>query len=146
MRFRTQMAAVAAVTMLVGLAACGGDDDDAATGTSPATDTAGSASETSPAASAGPAAGQTDGSSMITMNDNNFTPAKLTVAPGAQIMLVNEGGALHNLKDKDTKGDTFDGGDVQPGADGTLTAPTKPGTYPYLCTYHVGMEGTLTVK
>lgn len=147
MKYRTQLAAAAAVAMLVGLAACGDDDDEtASSGTSTTTDTAisGSASEASPSASH--SAGHSDSSSMITMTDNKFSPAKLTVAPGTEIMVMNEGTAVHDLKDKDTNGDTFDSGDVASGADGTFKAPDKAGDYPYKCTYHFGMEGTLTVK
>lgn len=149
MRFRTPLAAAAAVAMLVGLAACGDDDDNtASSGTSTTTDTSvsGSASEASSTPSASHAAGHSDSSSMITMTDNKFSPAKLTVAPGTEIMVMNEGTAVHDLKDKATDGDTFDSGDVAGGADGTFKAPDKAGDYPYKCTYHFGMEGTLTVK
>lgn len=149
MKYRTQLAAAAAVAMLVGLAACGDDDDEtASSGTSTTTDTAisGSASEASSAPSASHSAGHTATSSMITMTDNKFSPAKLTVAPGTEVMVMNEGTAVHDLKDKDTNGDTFDSGDVASGADGTFKAPDKAGDYPYKCTYHFGMEGTLTVK
>lgn len=144
MRFRTHMAAIAAATMLVGLAACGGDDD-AATGTSTTTDTAGSVSD--PVASPNaPSTGQSASTAMITMTDNKFSPAKLTVAPSTKIMVMNEGTAVHDLKDKATSGDTIDSGDVASGAEGSITAPDKAGDYPYKCTYHFGMEGTLTVK
>lgn len=149
MRFRTHLAAAAAVAMLVGLAACGDDDDEtASSGTSTTTDNSisGSASEASPSPSASHSADHGDISSMITMTDNKFSPAKLTVSPGAEIMVMNEGTAVHDLKDKDTDGDTFDSGDIAGGADGTITAPDKAGDYPYKCTYHFGMEGTLTVK
>ncbi|MGI8612722.1 MAG: cupredoxin domain-containing protein [Nocardioidaceae bacterium] len=32
------------------------------------------------------------------------------------------------------------------GGTATFTAPTKPGSYPYHCTYHSSMHGTLVVK
>jgi plastocyanin len=32
------------------------------------------------------------------------------------------------------------------GATVVFTAPTKPGTYTYYCTYHGNMHGTLVVK
>ncbi|MBA3745387.1 cupredoxin domain-containing protein [Sporichthya sp.] len=143
MKFRTQLAAVAAVAMLVGLAACGGGDDEASSGTSTTTDTSGAA--------ATPDAGRPAGSgsaaaSMITMKDNTFSPADLTVAPGASIMVMNAGTARHDLKDKDSNGKAFASGDLDGGKDGSITAPAKAGDYPYKCTYHFGMEGTLHVK
>lgn len=147
MNFRTQLAAGAAVALLMGLAACGGDDDDAATSDN-STDTTGSTSSgagsTPEATHSG--AGHSTGSSMITMKDNSFSPASLTVAPGDTIMVMNAGNARHDLQDDATKGKAFDSGDIEGGQEGTITAPDKAGEYPYVCTYHFGMNGTLTVK
>lgn len=146
MKFRTQLAAVAAVAMLAGLAACGGGDDKEATapGTS-TTDTAG-AGAAAATPDAGHPAGHSDSSSMITMMDNSFAPADLTVKPGATIMVMNAGVARHDLKDKASSGKAFSSGDIDGGKDGSITAPAKAGDYPYKCTYHFGMEGTLHVK
>ena len=149
MKFRTTLAAAAAVAMLGGLAACGGDDDNdtASSNTSSGNNSSGTiGGEVSSTPSASHAAGHSDSSSMITMKDNSFSPAKLTVAPGTEIMIMNEGQAVHDLKDKDSDGKAFDSGDVAGGAEGSITAPDKAGNYPYKCTYHFGMEGTLTVK
>lgn len=145
MKFRTQFAAVAAVAALVGLAACGGGDDDEATSAgSTTTDTSGAAS--TPKATPHPA-GHSDSSAVITMGDDNtFSPAALTVAPGTTIEIKNPGSVRHNLKDDATKGKTFDSGDINGGENGTITAPDKAGSYPYACTYHFGMKGTVTVK
>ncbi len=149
MRFRTSLAAAAAVAMLVGLAACGGDDDDTAssgTSTTTTTDTAVSGSTPEASADASHSAGHSNSSAMITMTDNKFSPANLTVAPSTEVMVMNEGAAVHDLKDEKTKGKEFDAGDISGGADGSFTAPAKAGSYPYYCTYHFGMTGTLTVK
>jgi plastocyanin len=35
---------------------------------------------------------------------------------------------------------------IDPGASATFTAPAKPGSYPYHCTYHSNMHGTLAVR
>lgn len=136
MRIRTQLAAIAAVAVLGSLAACGGGDDKAAESpAAPATST-----DTAPAAGTGtkPAAG----GETITMTDNVFTPAKLTVAPGTKITVLNKGVALHDLTDNKK----VNSGDINGGASGSVTAPSAPGEYPYKCTYHVGMDGVLTVK
>ena len=146
MRFRTPLAAVAAVVMLAGLAACGSDDDTASSGTSTTNDTSTSVGAGAASPDAGHPAGHSDSASMITMTDNKFAPANLTVAPGTAVMVMNEGAAVHDLKDEKTKGKEFDSGDIAGGADGSITAPDQAGTYPYYCTYHFGMTGTLTVK
>ena len=68
----------------------------------------------------------------------------ITVAPGAVVAVVNMDAAPHTVTAE--QGQAFDlqlGGN---GATGTFTAPTEPGTYPYICTYHPNMKGTLTVK
>lgn len=149
MKFRSQLAAAAAVAMLVGLAACGGDDDNdtASSGTSSSTtDNPIGGSASGPSATPSHSAGHSDSSAMITMKDNTFSPANLTVAPGTSVMVMNEGAAVHDLKDEKTKGDVFDSGDIGGGKDGSITAPDETGDYPYVCTYHFGMTGTLTVK
>jgi plastocyanin len=35
---------------------------------------------------------------------------------------------------------------VDAGEQGTLTAPTEPGEYPFYCVYHPSMKGTLIVQ
>ncbi|MBJ7339192.1 cupredoxin domain-containing protein [Mycolicibacterium sp.] len=66
----------------------------------------------------------------------------LTVAPGATITIVNRDSVEHSVTSKPEPG--FDT-DVDGGAQKTFTAPTKPGVYPFICTYHPKMSGTLTV-
>jgi plastocyanin len=58
-------------------------------------------------------------------------------------MVVNEDRSSHTLT---SEKDDFDEVLVQGGADGTFTAPTEPGEYAYVCTYHPEMTGTLVVK
>ncbi|MHA7224179.1 cupredoxin domain-containing protein [Arthrobacter sp. RHLT1-20] len=65
-----------------------------------------------------------------------------TVSPGATISVTNEDIEAHTIT-ADT-GDAFDA--IIKVGTGTVTAPTKPGTYPYHCTFHGNMKGTLTVK
>ncbi len=153
MNFRTQLAAAASVVLLVGLAACGDDDDnETASPNTPSVvnqpiggSSSGSASGSASDASASPSADHSD-HAMITMTDNKFSPANLTVEPGAVVMVVNEGQAKHDLTDEKTKGDEFDSGPLNAGDKGEITAPDEAGEYPYYCTYHFGMTGTLTVE
>ena len=148
MNFRTYLAAAAGVVLLGGLAACGGDDDSdtASSGTSGTTNNSSGTIGGASTPDAGDAPGPSDSTAMIMMKDNSFSPAKLTVAPRTEIMIMNQGQAVHDLKDKDSNGKAFDSGDVAAGEKGSITAPGDTGDYPYKCTYHFGMEGTLTVK
>jgi plastocyanin len=79
----------------------------------------------------------------ITIKDFEYGEP-ITVAPGAVVAVVNMDAAPHTVTAE--QGQAFDlqlGGN---GATGTFTAPSEPGTYPYICTYHPNMKGTLTVK
>ena len=80
--------------------------------------------------------------------DQRFVPATITVPSGAEIRLVfrNQSMESHNL--------SFTGGletvrtqtIMEPGQEEVLTfRPPGPGTYPFVCTVHVGMTGELRV-
>ena len=59
--------------------------------------------------------------------------------------MTNQDSVVHTPTDK--KSHLFDTGDIAAGAGkGTFTAPTKPGRYPFGCTIHPDMQGTLIVK
>ncbi|MEU8624760.1 cupredoxin domain-containing protein [Streptomyces sp. NPDC048669] len=80
----------------------------------------------------------------MSIKDFKFRPADLTVAPGAKITVTNNDTTTHTMTA--TKGKAFDTGDIAPGKSATFTAPSKAGGYPYDCTIHPFMTGTLTVK
>lgn len=82
------------------------------------------------------------GQVVITMKDFKFAGPE-TVAPGATVTVVNEDRASHTLT---SEADDFEEVVLDGGADGTFTAPTEPGSYEYVCTYHPEMTGTLVVK
>lgn len=50
--------------------------------------------------------------------------------------------ASHTVTDE--AGDAFDL-TVAPGDTASFTAPDVPGEYPYVCTFHAGMTGSLVV-
>ena len=97
------------------------------------------------ASGAGPAA---DGQSQdvpantIVIKDFVFIPKTLTVAPGAVLMVDNQDTAPHTAT-ADDKG--FDTGNLDGNQRGSITAPMKPGEYPYICDIHQYMKGSLTV-
>lgn len=67
----------------------------------------------------------------------------LTVSPGATITIVNSDTVEHSVT-SNPKGPFST--DVDGGEQKTFTAPSQPGTYPFVCKYHPNMKGTLTVK
>ncbi|HEX7428190.1 MAG TPA: cupredoxin domain-containing protein [Mycobacterium sp.] len=125
----------AAMILVAGIAtACGGSNStDETTDTATATSGATATSENSPTATAG---------ATITIENMAFGEP-LTVAPGAEIALVNNDSVEHSVT-SDAAG-AFDV-DVEGKEKGTLTAPSQPGEYPFHCTYHPNMKGTLIVK
>jgi plastocyanin len=72
-----------------------------------------------------------------------YSPANLTVHPGQTVTVVNHDSATHTLTA--AGGSTFDTGAINPGKTATFTAPATAGTYPYVCSIHASMHGTLTV-
>ncbi|MET4923989.1 cupredoxin domain-containing protein [Streptomyces sp. PSRA5] len=84
------------------------------------------------------------GGTQVTIDNFKFQPASLTVAAGAKITVVNKDTTTHTLTA--TKGGSFDTGDIAPGKSATFTAPSKAGAFPFHCTIHPFMTGTLTVK
>jgi plastocyanin len=121
------LAAMALIAAMV--TACGGSSSS-----SKALDTAAaSSSESSPEAAAG---------ATITIENMAFG-APLTVAPGTEITIANNDTVEHSVT-SDTAG-AFDK-DVEGHEKATLKAPSQPGDYPFHCSYHPNMKGTLTVK
>lgn len=82
--------------------------------------------------------------SKIVIDNFAFSPASLTVSSGQTVTVVNNDSTTHTVTA--TTGKAFDTGSVAPGATGTFTAPSTPGSYPYICSIHPFMHGTLVVK
>jgi plastocyanin len=124
---RLILAGLCAVTLV----ACGSSGPSSSSGA-----TSGSSSA---AGSSSSAAGST--ASTITIEDFGFTTPD-SVSPGATITVDNKDGTAHTVTSD--AGNAFDDA-ASPGAS-TFTAPTKPGSYPFHCTIHPSMHGTLVVK
>jgi plastocyanin len=73
-----------------------------------------------------------------------FVPASLTVAPGTKVTVTNQDTVTHTVTATGAK--AFDTGDITPGSTVTFTAPAAAGSYPYICSIHTYMQGTLTVS
>jgi len=75
--------------------------------------------------------------------DNRFTPQTINVQPGTTVRWVNYGQHNHTITAKD---DSWDSGDIKPGA--TYSATFKhPATYYYYCRHHTQdkMQGVIVV-
>lgn len=90
-----------------------------------------------------PTAPTTAAAAQIVIDNFMFSPANLTVHPGQSITVVNHDSVTHTLTAG--SGGTFDTGPINPGKSATITAPATAGTYPYVCSIHAEMHGTLTV-
>ena len=108
--------------VILGLAACGGDDEGGGQG---------AASEACPSDSV-----------EIKMVDIKFDPKDATASVGQQVCWVNEDTIEHNA--------VADGGQFESdlfGKGQTFTTKVDTaGEIPYVCTVHPGMTGTLTVE
>jgi plastocyanin len=134
--FATCLASIAVATVLVG---CGSSasSSDAASGSS-------TMSSMSGAGSSSPMSSPMSSSADVVIHISQFAYTTPTpVAPGARVTVMNMDGERHTVTaDSGTAFDTS----VDAGGSSTFTAPTKPGSYPFHCTFHSNMHGTLVVK
>lgn len=94
----------------------------------------------SKAAASGPAAAA---GTAITIKNFAFSPNPIKVKAGATITVMNSDGTAHTVTADDKT--SFDTSPIPGGTSKTITAPSKPGTYPYHCNIHDYMKGTLVV-
>ena len=136
---------VALVPVLaLGLAACGSSNADTGAST-PASSMSsmpmpsGASTTTMPAQPSSTT--EAGAASVISITDFAYkVPA--SVAPGATITIKNGDSQAHTVTSKTGGFDVK----VDPNGTATLTAPSKPGSYPFVCTFHANMTSTLVVK
>ena len=97
---------------------------------------------TEAAASGGSSAGATS-TNAITISNFMFSPMRVSVAPGSTVSVTNKDSVAHTLT---ATGGQFDTGDINGGQTKTFTAPSKAGTYSYICNIHQYMMGTIVVR
>jgi plastocyanin len=78
---------------------------------------------------------------VVEMRASQYQPARLTVRRGDAVVWVNRDQLPHNV----TRQGAWDSGTLAPGARWSTVAHAS-GTYPYVCTLHPGMRGTLVVR
>jgi plastocyanin len=95
--------------------------------------------------SAGPGGSAAEGSApadtIVIKGFGYAVPA--SVRPGAELTIRNEDKVAHTVTAK--PGHAFDVA-VDASATTTMTAPSRPGRYAFICTYHPYMHATLVVK
>ncbi len=79
----------------------------------------------------------------ITIAGFAYGPADFTATPGQVVRVANQDKVAHDLK---SDGGLFRTPALAGGTSATFVAPSKPGSYPYTCTFHPDMHGTLTVR
>lgn len=82
------------------------------------------------------------GTNEVWMQNNMFNPSTITVAVNTTITWKNKDGVTHDVTGSSSP---FVSGNIADG--GTYTHQfTTAGTYPYTCTIHSGMAGTVIVQ
>jgi plastocyanin len=94
--------------------------------------------EPSPAPTGSPAVAA--GGTAVTMADFSFSPATLTINESDTVTWTNSGPDEPHT----ATGDGFDTGEVAVGSSASATF-SEAGTFPYVCTLHPGMNGTVRV-
>jgi plastocyanin len=82
------------------------------------------------------------GASEVWMQNNAFTPASITVPVNTTVKWTNKDGTAHTVTS--TAG-VFDSGNIA-NAGAFSYQFTSAGTYPYKCTIHSGMTGSVIVQ
>ena len=124
MRFSRTVILLAFVAMVA--AACGGDG--------------GGTTDGGDAGDGGGATTTTTDS--VSVRDNEFVPSEFTVDAGATLTLTNGGQAAHTFTLEDGSIDE----ELDPAVQIDVTMPSAPGDYPFVCSFHPEMTGTLTVQ
>lgn len=137
-RQRLALALISAAT-IIGASACSATGAGTSAGAAPAA----AASATMDPGMSASSMGSTGTTAALTIHIKSFAyTGPGTVPAGASVTVMNMDTEAHTLTADDGSFDAV----VKAGTSVTFTAPSKPGTYPYHCTYHANMHGTLSVK
>src|SRR5262249_55806920 len=113
-----------ALILLTSAAACGSSDSPSPTSPSPS----------------GTQVSIVSGSSNLTTTA--YSPSPVTVAVGGTVTWTNNDSVAHNSVSNTS---VWTSGTIAPGGKFSMTFPTA-GSYPYHCSIHPGMVGTITVQ
>lgn len=116
------------------LSACYLDSKSAVVNPAPAQENIKPAAESSPQSQAAD----------IEISGFKFTPTTLTVKAGQIVSVTNRDSVGHTVTADD--GTSFESGLLGKDQSGTITTPSKPGSYGFHCSPHPNMKGTLVVE
>lgn len=85
-----------------------------------------------------------EGEVEVSIENFAFSPKTITVKPGTTISVTNLDSVGHTLTADNRT--SFDTGMLNKGETATITAPDEPGEYPFHCTPHPYMTGTIVVE
>ncbi len=148
MKLRLATGALAATCSVFLLGACGsggqsaGSPSSTSKSSASSSSTAGNSSSAPASSSSTAAAAKPAAAEEITIEGFDYK-VPTSVKAGAKITITNKDGASHTVT-SDTGG-LFDAVVKGGGTTTTMTAPMKPGKYPFHCTYHGSMHGVLVV-
>lgn len=115
----------------VAAAACGGGGGSNGGPTAPTT-------PTPPTTPGNPVA-----TTSVSLQSSTFEPPHIVVAPSAVVTFTNNDNLSHNVSFAEQS--IARSGNWTTGAR-TITMPAAAGTYPYTCTLHAGMNGSVKVE
>jgi plastocyanin len=81
----------------------------------------------------------------VTISGMAFMPENLTIEAGCSVAWHNDTQFTHTATSDAMVPDLFTTGDVMPGTTSKAIKFPKAGTFPYHCSYHPDMQGTITV-
>ncbi|MDQ3721045.1 MAG: cupredoxin family copper-binding protein [Actinomycetota bacterium] len=82
-------------------------------------------------------------SDKVTIKGFEYSPPNVSVKAGTKLTFVNQDSAKHTATDKVSG--AFDTSTLEKGRSKAVTFD-KPGTYAYICDFHVFMKGKVTVE
>ncbi len=92
----------------------------------------------------GSTAAGASGSAALSVQDFSFSPATLTVPAGTTVTVTNHGAVTHTWASDPGSGQTWNSGNLNPGASFSVTFNTA-GTFGYHCNIHTFMTGRIVV-
>lgn len=140
---------IAAVTLVLGVAACGGSSSSSSSSASSPPASSSSSSSSTPAPSSG--GGNTITDAADPSGQLKFTSSTLTAKAGkATIKFTNMSQLPHNMTIVTSSGSKVGATPTFAGGTKTLSVDLKPGKYTFYCSVpghrEAGMQGTLTVS
>jgi plastocyanin len=137
------IALCAAVGLIsLGVAGCGGSDDDGDSGSVTTTETTTESTEaTTEAGDDSAPSGDAVRSAEVEIEDFAYNPDPVTIEEGGKVIWKNRDSAPHTATADDG---SFDTGTIE---EDKLKSETfkEPGTYSYICSIHPDMHGTVEV-